>query len=122
PWTPAVLPEGFRVVSRRQPTSDEWDGLRFAWLVCAHVKSNSVVFASRDQTVAIGAGQMSRVDAVKAAVIMAHGTKDRLRGSAAATDGFFPFRDGVDAVAETGATAVIHPGGSLRDAEVIAAA
>ncbi len=121
-WTTGALPEGFRVASQRQPTSDEWEGLRFAWRVCAHVKSNSVVFTNDERTLAIGAGQMSRVDAGKVAVMMAREAKDELVGSVAATDGFFPFRDGVDAVAQAGATAVIHPGGSLRDPEVIAAA
>ena len=120
-WTPEALPEGVLVVSRRQPTADEWEALRFSWRVCAHVKSNGVVFANREQTLAVGAGQMSRVDAVKVAVMMARGAQ-RLTGSVAATDGFFPFRDGVDAVAAAGATAVIHPGGSLRDREVMAAA
>jgi phosphoribosylaminoimidazolecarboxamide formyltransferase/IMP cyclohydrolase len=119
-WTPGALPQGFRVVSRRQPTGDEWEALRFSWRVCAHVKSNCVVFANREQTLAVGAGQMSRVDAVNVAVMTARGTQG-LAGSVAATDGFFPFRDGVDAVATAGATAVIHPGGSLRDQEVIAA-
>jgi phosphoribosylaminoimidazolecarboxamide formyltransferase/IMP cyclohydrolase len=121
-WGPGALPEGFRVVSRRQPAGEEWDALRFAWRVCAHVKSNSIVFTNRVQTLAIGAGQMSRVDAVRAAAMMARGSTGALAGSVAATDGFFPFRDGVDAVAATGATAVIHPGGSVRDPEVIAAA
>jgi phosphoribosylaminoimidazolecarboxamide formyltransferase/IMP cyclohydrolase len=120
-WSSDALPEGFRVVSRRQPTSDEWEALRFSWRVCAHVKSNAVVFANRKQTLAVGAGQMSRVDAVRAAVLLARSGQP-LAGSVAATDGFFPFRDGVDEVARAGATAVIHPGGSLRDEEVIAAA
>jgi phosphoribosylaminoimidazolecarboxamide formyltransferase/IMP cyclohydrolase len=121
-WTPETLPEGFRVVSTRPPTGDEWEALRFAWRVCAHVKSNSVVFTNGTRTLAIGAGQMSRVDAVNVAVTTARGRQQDLAGSVAATDGFFPFRDGVDAVAQAGATAVIHPGGSLRDEEVIAAA
>jgi phosphoribosylaminoimidazolecarboxamide formyltransferase/IMP cyclohydrolase len=117
-WTSGALPPGFRVVSRRWPTIDEWEALRFSWRVCAHVKSNCVVFANREQTLAVGAGQMSRVDAVNVAVMTARRTQS-LVGSVAATDGFFPFRDGVDAVAAAGATAVIHPGGSLRDQEVI---
>jgi phosphoribosylaminoimidazolecarboxamide formyltransferase / IMP cyclohydrolase len=121
-WGSGVLPDGFRVASRRRPTPQEWEGLRFAWRVCAHVKSNAVVFTDSERTLAIGAGQMSRVDAGRVAVMMARGPKDQLVGSVAATDGFFPFRDGLDAVAEAGATAIIHPGGSLRDAEVIAAA
>jgi phosphoribosylaminoimidazolecarboxamide formyltransferase/IMP cyclohydrolase len=116
PW-PA--PDGPRVVTERQPTAEEWQALRFAWRVCAHVKSNTVIFTSRDVTRAVGAGQMSRVDAVTTAVGKAG---DTLRGSVAASDAFFPFRDGLDAVAAAGATAVIQPGGSVRDNEVIAAA
>ena len=111
--------EGPRVVTRRAPTSAEWDALRFAWRVCAHVKSNTVVFTGRDVTIAVGAGQMSRVDAVNAAVMKGG---NRLRESVAASDAFFPFRDGLDALAKAGATAVVQPGGSVRDAEVIAAA
>src|SRR5436190_1683420 len=108
-----------RVVTRRAPTPAEWDALRFAWRVCAHVKSNTVIFTGRDATIAVGAGQMSRVDAVKAAVMKGG---DRLGGSVVASDAFFPFRDGLDAVAASGATAVAQPGGSVRDQEVIAAA
>ena len=109
-----------RVVTRRQPTADEWTALRFAWRVCAHVKSNTVIFTGPDATLAVGAGQMSRVDAVKAAVMKGG---DRAAGSAwRRPDAFFPFRDGLDAVAAAGATAVVQPGGSVRDAEVIAAA
>ena len=110
---------GPRVVTRRAPTPEEWEALRFAWRVCAHVKSNTVVFTGRDVTIAVGAGQMSRVDAVNAAVMKG---ADSLRGSVAASDAFFPFRDGLDALAKAGATAVVQPGGSVRDAEVIAAA
>ena len=108
-----------RVVTKRQPTPEEWTALRFAWRVCAHVKSNAVIFTGADRTLAIGAGQMSRVDAVKVAVMKAEGS---LAGSVAASDAFFPFRDGLDAIAAAGATAVVQPGGSVRDAEVIAAA
>ena len=108
-----------RVVTKRAPTAAEWRALRFAWRVCAHVKSNAVIFTSEDVTLAVGAGQMSRVDAVKTAIMKAG---DRLRGSVAASDAFFPFRDGLDALAAAGATAVVQPGGSVRDAEVIAAA
>ena len=108
-----------RVVTKRQPTPDEWTALRFAWRVCAHVKSNTIVFTTADRTLAVGAGQMSRVDAVKVAVMKAGAP---LIGSVVASDAFFPFRDGLDAVAAAGATAVVQPGGSVRDAEVIAAA
>jgi phosphoribosylaminoimidazolecarboxamide formyltransferase/IMP cyclohydrolase len=111
--------DGPRVVTSRAPTPDEWRALRFAWKVCAHVKSNTVIFTGADATLAVGAGQMSRVDAVKTAIMKAG---DRLRGSVAASDAFFPFRDGLDAVAAAGATAVVQPGGSVKDPEVIAAA
>jgi phosphoribosylaminoimidazolecarboxamide formyltransferase/IMP cyclohydrolase len=111
---------GLRVVTKRAPTGSEWTALRFAWRVCAHVKSNAVIFTDAARTLAIGAGQMSRVDAVQVAVMKAAG--DGLAGSVAASDAFFPFRDGLDAVAAAGATAVVQPGGSLRDTEVIAAA
>ena len=107
------------VVTKRQPTAEEWNALRFAWRVCAHVKSNSVIFTGPNATIAVGAGQMSRVDAVKTALLKGG---DRLKGSVAASDAFFPFRDGLDALASAGATAVVQPGGSVRDAEVIAAA
>ena len=111
--------EGPRVVTQRSPTMAEWNALRFAWRVAAHVKSNTVIFTTADATLAVGAGQMSRVDAVKAAVMKGG---DLLRGSVVASDAFFPFRDGVDAIAKAGATAIVQPGGSMRDAEVIAAA
>ena len=119
PWPSGEL----RVVTRRTPTTDEWQALRFAWRVCAHVKSNTVIFTAADRTLAIGAGQMSRVDAVKVARMKAETIgRDALQGSVAASDAFFPFRDGLDAVADAGATAVVQPGGSVRDQEVIAAA
>jgi phosphoribosylaminoimidazolecarboxamide formyltransferase/IMP cyclohydrolase len=121
-WKPTSLPDGLRVVTKREPTADEWEALRFAWRVCAHVKSNTVIFTDSLRTLAIGAGQMSRVDAVNVALMKAQAAGRLLVGSVAASDAFFPFRDGLDAVARAGATAVIHPGGSLRDAEVIAAA
>ena len=111
---------GIRVVTKREPTAEEWIALRFAWRVCAHVKSNAVIFTAADRTLAVGAGQMSRVDAVKVAVMKA--AAGSLVGSVAASDAFFPFRDGLDAVADAGATAVVQPGGSVRDGDVIAAA
>ena len=127
--TEAQLPwpaDGIKVVTKRQPTDGEWQAMRFAWRVMAHVKSNTVIFTNAQQTLAIGAGQMSRVDAVKVAVNKAGGWKGSdapaLKGSVAASDAFFPFRDGLDAVAAAGATAVVQPGGSVKDAEVIAAA
>ena len=117
PWPSEDFP---KVVTKRAPTAAEWTALRFAWRVCAHVKSNSVIFTGADRTLAVGAGQMSRVDAVKVAVMKA--VAGSLTGSVAASDAFFPFRDGLDAIADAGATAVVQPGGSVRDSEVIAAA
>lgn len=124
-WT-STVPEGLRVVTKRPPSPEEWVALRFAWRICAHVKSNTVIFTNAAQTLAIGAGQMSRVDAVRTAVMKAADrAKDvahPLAGSVAASDAYFPFRDGLDSVAAAGATAVVQPGGSVRDPEVIAAA
>ena len=121
-WSGETLPEGFRVVTQRQPSDDEWQAMRFAWRVGAHVKSNTVIFTDAQRTLAIGAGQMSRVDAANVAVMKARDAKRSLAGSVVASDAFFPFRDGLDAVAKAGATAVVQPGGSVKDAEVIAAA
>lgn len=114
-----------RVVSRRNPTNEEWAGLEFAWRVVKHVKSNAIVYARGSQTVGIGAGQMSRVDSVKMAAMKARdafGKTNILAGSVIASDAFFPFRDGLDEAAKSGTTAVIQPGGSVRDEEVIQAA
>ncbi len=112
-----------QVVTKRQPTPEEWQALRFAWRLCAHVKSNTVIFTSADRTLAIGAGQMSRVDAVNVARMKAAAIRsDLLVGSVAASDAFIPFRDGLDAIAAAGATAVVQTGGSVKDQEVIAAA
>jgi phosphoribosylaminoimidazolecarboxamide formyltransferase/IMP cyclohydrolase len=115
---------GLTVPTRRTPSDSEWVALRFAWRVSAHVKSNAVIFTDDARTLAIGAGQMSRVDAVQVAIMKAGSQRGGrpLTGSVAASDAFFPFRDGLDAVAQAGATAVVQPGGSVRDAEVIAAA
>lgn len=122
PWgTESAAEAGLRIVTQRAPTSDEWRALQFAWRICAHVKSNGVIFTTATQTLAIGAGQMSRVDAVRVATMKA-GDPARLKGTVAASDAFFPFRDGLDAVADAGATAIVQPGGSVRDGEVIAAA
>jgi phosphoribosylaminoimidazolecarboxamide formyltransferase / IMP cyclohydrolase len=108
-----------KVVSERKPTQAEMDDLDFAWRVAKHVKSNAIVFCGGGRTLAVGAGQMSRVDSVKLAVAKA---QLPLVGSVLASDAFFPFRDGLDEAAKTGVTAVIEPGGSVRDDEVIAAA
>ncbi|MFQ5916377.1 MAG: bifunctional phosphoribosylaminoimidazolecarboxamide formyltransferase/IMP cyclohydrolase [Candidatus Binatia bacterium] len=111
-----------KIVTERKPTEEEYEALDFAWRVCRHVKSNAIVFASRDQVLGVGAGQMSRVDSAKLAVMRAHANNLDLRGSAVASDAFYPFRDGVDESAKAGAKAIIQPGGSIKDEEVIAAA
>jgi phosphoribosylaminoimidazolecarboxamide formyltransferase / IMP cyclohydrolase len=111
--------EDLKVVTRRQPTEDEIRALLFAWTVCKHTKSNAIVYARADQTVGVGAGQMSRVDSVKIGAMRAHLP---VAGSVLASDAFFPFRDGIDEAARHGITAVIQPGGSVRDDEVVAAA
>ena len=108
-----------RLVTERRPTMAEYEALDFAWRICKHVKSNAIVFTSKDQTVGIGAGQMSRVDSSRIAVQKA---QLPVKGTVLASDAFFPFRDGVDAAAEAGVTAIIQPGGSVRDEEVIQAA
>jgi phosphoribosylaminoimidazolecarboxamide formyltransferase/IMP cyclohydrolase len=108
-----------RTVTKRIPTPDEMQTMRFAWKVCKHVKSNAIVFAKDGATLGVGAGQMSRVDSVKVAVMKA---QSPLRETVVASDAFFPFPDGVEEAAKAGATAVIQPGGSVRDNEVIAAA
>jgi phosphoribosylaminoimidazolecarboxamide formyltransferase/IMP cyclohydrolase len=114
------LAEGdLKVVTKRAPTREEIDAMLFGWKVCKHVKSNAIVFARAGQTVGVGAGQMSRVDSVKIAVMKA---QLPLAGSVVASDAFFPFPDGVEEAAKVGATAVIQPGGSVRDPDVIAAA
>jgi phosphoribosylaminoimidazolecarboxamide formyltransferase/IMP cyclohydrolase len=109
-------------VSKRAPTADELRALRFAWRVAKHVKSNAIVLTTRDQVIGVGAGQMNRVDSARLAVGRAHAQGLETRGTVCASDAFFPFRDGLDVVAEAGATAIMHPGGSLRDGEIIAAA
>ena len=108
-----------RTVTKRVPTQEEMHTMRFAWKVCKHVKSNAIVFARDGATLGVGAGQMSRVDSVKIAVMKA---QQPLQGSVVASDAFFPFPDGVEEAAKAGATAVIQPGGSVRDNEVIGAA
>ena len=108
-----------KVVSKRPPTAEELAALDFAWRVAKHVKSNAIVYGRGTRTAAVGAGQMSRVDSARIAKLKA---QLPLEGSVAASDAFFPFRDGVDVLAEAGATAIIQPGGSIRDDEVIAAA
>lgn len=113
---------GVRVVTRRSPSEAEWSDLAFAWAAVWSVKSNAILLARDRATVGIGAGQMSRVDASRLAVQKARDAGGDPRGSVLASDAFFPFRDGVDAAAEAGVSAVVQPGGSVRDSEVIAAA
>jgi phosphoribosylaminoimidazolecarboxamide formyltransferase/IMP cyclohydrolase len=108
----------YRVVTRRQPSAEEKEALTFAWKIAKHVKSNAIVYAKKGEAVGIGAGQMSRVDSSKIAIMKA---QKEVKGSVLASDAFFPFRDGVDAAAVAGVTAIIQPGGSVRDEEVIAA-
>ena len=105
-----------KTVTRRQPTEPEMRDLRFAWKVCKHVKSNAILYARNGQSTGVGAGQMSRVDSAR---IGAMKSVLGIKGSVAASDAFFPFPDGVEVIAEAGATAIIQPGGSVRDQEVI---
>ncbi len=112
----------FNVVTKRAPTEEEIKAMKYAWKICKYVKSNATIFARPDRAVAIGAGQMKRVDATRLAGMIAKGFGASLKGTAMASDAFFPFRDGVDEAAKLGATAIIQPGGSIRDKEVIAAA
>jgi phosphoribosylaminoimidazolecarboxamide formyltransferase/IMP cyclohydrolase len=114
-----ATPDEMRVVTRRSPSEDEWRDLLFAWTVCKHVKSNAIVYARQGQLLGVGAGQMSRIDAVRLGAMKA---RLPLAGTVVASDAFFPFRDGLDEAARHGARAVIQPGGSIRDEEVIAAA
>lgn len=117
-----LLQDQLRVVTKRQPTEEELDALMFAWKVAKHVKSNAIVYAKPGQTIGIGAGQMSRVDAAHLAAEKAKEIGFDLKGSVAASDAFFPFADGLLEAVKVGATAVIQPGGSVRDQEVIKAA
>ncbi|MGH6628917.1 MAG: bifunctional phosphoribosylaminoimidazolecarboxamide formyltransferase/IMP cyclohydrolase, partial [Burkholderiales bacterium] len=111
-----------KVASKRAPTEVELHDLIFAWKVAKYVKSNAIVYAKNRQTIGVGAGQMSRVYSARIAGIKAADEQLEVKGSVMASDAFFPFRDGIDAAAAAGITAVIQPGGSMRDAEVIAAA
>jgi phosphoribosylaminoimidazolecarboxamide formyltransferase/IMP cyclohydrolase len=115
--------ETLKVATQRKPTKEETEALLFAWKVCKHVKSNAIVYARLQsgfgQTVGVGAGQMSRVDAARFGAMKA---VLPLEGTVAASDAFFPFPDGVEVIAKAGATAIIQPGGSVRDAEVVEAA
>lgn len=117
-----VTDEDLKVVTKRQPTEDEMRDLKFCWKVAKFVKSNAIVYVKNNMTIGVGAGQMSRVYSAKVAGIKAADENLEVKGSVMASDAFFPFRDGLDAAAEAGITAVIQPGGSMRDDEVIAAA
>jgi phosphoribosylaminoimidazolecarboxamide formyltransferase/IMP cyclohydrolase len=117
--THKLQPSDLKVVTTRQPSEEEIRALLFAWTVCKHTKSNAIVYARDGQTVGVGAGQMSRVDSVRIGAMRA---QLPVEGSVLASDAFFPFRDGLDEAARNGITAVIQPGGSVRDDEVIAAA
>ena len=110
------------VVTERQPDEQEWLDLLFAWKVTKFVKSNAIIYAANNRTIGIGAGQMSRVNSARIAAIKAEHANLEVKGAVMASDAFFPFRDGIDNAAERGIAAVIQPGGSIRDDEVIAAA
>ncbi len=114
--------EDLKIVTEKTPTATQQADLMFAWKVAKYVKSNAIVFCSQSRTLGVGAGQMSRIDSARIAAIKAENAGLTLAGSVVASDAFFPFRDGLDVVCDVGATAVIQPGGSVRDAEVIAAA
>jgi phosphoribosylaminoimidazolecarboxamide formyltransferase/IMP cyclohydrolase len=120
--TDAETLKNLKVVTKKQPSEAQLADLRFAWIVAQFVKSNAIVFCRDGMTLGIGAGQMSRVDSSRLAAMKAQAAGLSLAGSVVASDAFFPFRDGVEVILEAGATAVIQPGGSVRDAEVIAAA
>jgi phosphoribosylaminoimidazolecarboxamide formyltransferase/IMP cyclohydrolase len=107
------------VATRRRPTPAEYRGLDFAWKMARHVKSNAIIFTRESRLIGVGAGQMSRIDSCRIAGMKANFP---LEGTVVASDAFFPFRDGIDQIAESGATAVIQPGGSIRDREVVEAA
>ena len=117
-----ITQSDIKVVTKRLPTEQEMRDLLFAWKVAKYVKSNAIVYCKDGMTVGVGAGQMSRVDSARIAAIKAENNQMTVKGSVVASDAFFPFRDGLDVLAQAGATAVIQPGGSVRDAEVIAAA
>ncbi|MEO6589338.1 MAG: bifunctional phosphoribosylaminoimidazolecarboxamide formyltransferase/IMP cyclohydrolase [Pyrinomonadaceae bacterium] len=117
-----ISPEDLKVVTEKRPTESELKAMQFAWKVCRHVKSNAIVFTNEFQTVGVGAGQMNRIDSVRIAADRAGRTSLELKNSVLASDAFFPFRDGIDEAAKYGIAAIIQPGGSVRDEEVIQAA
>jgi phosphoribosylaminoimidazolecarboxamide formyltransferase/IMP cyclohydrolase len=117
-----ALTAGLKVVSKRQPTAEEMKDLLFTWRVSKFVKSNAIVYGKDGMTVGVGAGQMSRVNSARIAAIKAEHAGLEVKGAVMASDAFFPFRDGIDNAAAVGISAVIQPGGSIRDDEAIAAA
>jgi phosphoribosylaminoimidazolecarboxamide formyltransferase / IMP cyclohydrolase len=117
-----ISPSDLKIISTKQPTPAQMADMLFAWNVAKYVKSNAIVFCGNAMTLGVGAGQMSRIDSTKIAIIKAQNAGLNLQGSVVASDAFFPFRDGIDALAAAGAACVIHPGGSMRDEEVINAA
>lgn len=117
-----IAESDLKIISTKQPTPAQLQDMLFAWNVAKYVKSNAIVFCSNGMTLGVGAGQMSRIDSTKIAIIKAQNAGLSLQGAVVASDAFFPFRDGIDALAAAGASCVIHPGGSMRDEEVIAAA
>lgn len=114
-----ITKKNLKIVSKRKPTKKELKDLLFAWEVCKYVKSNAIVLAKEKRTVGVGAGQMSRIDSVKIAIEKSRG---KSFGSVLASDAFFPFRDAIDLAAKSGITAIIQPGGSIHDSEIIKAA
>lgn len=117
-----IDPQKLKTVSKRAPTASEMDALLFAWKIVKHVKSNAIVVSSPEQLLGVGAGQMSRVDSCKIALMKAQEAGLNVNGTVMASDAFLPFRDSVDLMGRAGVTAIIEPGGSMRDAEVIQAA
>jgi phosphoribosylaminoimidazolecarboxamide formyltransferase/IMP cyclohydrolase len=117
-----IAESDLKIISTKQPTATQLQDMLFAWNVAKYVKSNAIVFCGNSMTLGVGAGQMSRIDSTKIAIIKAQNAGLNLQNSVVASDAFFPFRDGIDALADAGAACVIHPGGSMRDEEVIAAA
>ena len=117
-----IAESDLKIISAKQPTPAQMADMLFAWNVAKYVKSNAIVFCGDGMTLGVGAGQMSRIDSTKIAIIKAQNAGLSLQNSVVASDAFFPFRDGIDALAAAGASCVIHPGGSMRDDEVINAA
>jgi phosphoribosylaminoimidazolecarboxamide formyltransferase/IMP cyclohydrolase len=117
-----VMADDLKIVSKRQPTESELRAMLMAWRVCKHVKSNAIVLANDQQTIGVGSGQMNRVDSVRIAAMRAERFELPIQGSALASDAFFPFRDNVDEAAKMGVSAIIQPGGSIKDEDSIAAA